>query len=323
MSGHDSPGWWRGLLAGGSSHAGSEPARNRPLARSTRVGDASCRVAEDVRGDRAMPIATPDKYAEMLDAAKSQVVRVPRHQRLVLADAQRRARRVRRGRQRRDHPGLDRRCGVPLRPDDQEHGDRIGRVRDVRPRGGQELPRQHRAAHRPLPQGQARRLRPAAARDLHRAGQERPAPALPVAHVGRVRRTPRREPADRPGAAQEGGRGEHRARGRDRCRRRRGGRRRGRRGRAALQHHRGRHRHRRGARRRRERSLHDRADLRQRARRLQAGQRQAAPGDPAEGPAGGRREARARTPTPSPSTWSSTVAPARPRRRSQRRSTSA
>ena len=30
--------------------------------------------------------------------------------------------------------------------------------------------------------------------DLHRAGQERAEPALPVAHVGRVRRTPRREP---------------------------------------------------------------------------------------------------------------------------------
>ena len=102
-----------------------------------------------------------------------EVVRVPGHQRVVLADPERRARRVRRGRQRRDHPGLDRRCGVPLRPDDQEHGDRVGRVRDLRRRGGEEVPRQHRAAHRPLPQGQAGRLRPPPARDLHRAGEER------------------------------------------------------------------------------------------------------------------------------------------------------
>ncbi len=36
-----------------------------------------------------MPIATPEKYAEMLDAAKKRRVRVPGHQRLVLADAQR------------------------------------------------------------------------------------------------------------------------------------------------------------------------------------------------------------------------------------------
>ena len=34
--------------------------------------------------------------------------------------------------QRRHHPGLDRRRGVPLRPDRQEHGHRLGRVRGVR-----------------------------------------------------------------------------------------------------------------------------------------------------------------------------------------------
>ena len=37
-------------------------------------------------------------------------------------------------------------------------------------RGRQELPGQHRAAHRPLPEGQARRLRPAAARHLASSG---------------------------------------------------------------------------------------------------------------------------------------------------------
>ena len=37
-----------------------------------------------------MPIATPEKYAEMLDAAKAGRVRVPGDQRVVLADPQRR-----------------------------------------------------------------------------------------------------------------------------------------------------------------------------------------------------------------------------------------
>ena len=85
----------------------------------------------------------------------------------------------------------------------------------------------------------------------------------------------------------------------------------------ALHHARGRPRHGRGARPRRERPLPDRADLRQRARRLQAGQRQAAPGDPQGGPGRGRREARPRRPAPSRSTWSSTAAPARCPRRSR------
>ena len=52
--------------------------------------------------------------------------------------------------------------------------------------------------------------------------------------------------------------------------------------------------HGRGARHRREGPLHDGADLRQRARRLQARQRQAAPRDPEVRPGGGRREARPR-----------------------------
>ena len=151
-----------------------------------------------------MPIATPEVYAAMLDAAKEKAFAYPGHQRVVVADPERRPPGVRRRRLRRDHPGLHRRRGVPLRPVRQEHGDRLGRVRRVRRRGRQELPRQHRAAHRPLPQGQARRLRPAAARHLRRAGGPRRGPAVPVAHVGRLRRTPRREPADRRGAAGQG-----------------------------------------------------------------------------------------------------------------------
>ena len=128
-----------------------------------------------------------------------------------------------------------------------------------------------------------------------RAGEERPGPAVPVAHVGRLRRAARREPADRRRSCSRrppprkiileievgvvGGE-EDGVVGGDR--------------RQALHHARGRAGHRRGARPRREGPLHDRADLRQRARRLQARQRQAPPGDPQAGPGGRRREARPR-----------------------------
>ena len=100
-------------------------------------------------------------------------------------------------------------------------------------------------------------------------------------------------------------------RGRDRRRRRRGGRRRERHQRQALHHRRGRAGHRRGPRLRREGPLHHRPDLRQRARRVQAGRRQAAPGAPQGDP--GRRSA-PRSARPTRSTWSSTAAPARPTR---------
>ena len=74
------------------------------------------------------------------------------------------------------------------------------------------------------------------------------------------------------------------------------------------------------ARHRRERPLPARRDVRQRARRLQAGQRQAQAGDPQGDPGRGRRRRSART---SRSTWSSTAARARCSRRSARRSTTA
>ena len=165
-------------------------------------------------------------------------------------------------------------------------------------------------------------VRPLLAISVERV-QERPGPAVPVAHVGRLRRTAGGEPGDRPGAARPGRRGPDRPRGRDRRRRRRGGRRRGRLGRQALQHPRGRAGHRRGARHRREGPLPDRADLRQRARRLQARQRQAAPGDPAEGPGRSSPRSSACPTAPSRSTWSSTAAPARRPRRSPPPSTTA
>ena len=64
-----------------------------------------------------MPIATPEVYAEMLDRAKAGAFAYPAINVHVLADAERRAARLRRGRQRRHHPGLHRRRRVPLRPD--------------------------------------------------------------------------------------------------------------------------------------------------------------------------------------------------------------
>ena len=56
---------------------------------------------------------------------------------------------------------------------------------------------QHRAAHRPLPQGQAGRLHAPADRDLAGAGGRRARAAVPVAHVGRLGGRARGEPADR------------------------------------------------------------------------------------------------------------------------------
>ena len=125
---------------------------------------------------------------------------------------------------------------------------------------------------------------------------------------------------DRQGAA---GRDRRRARGagdRGRCRRRRGRRRRRRDRREALHHRRGRPGHGGRAGPGRAGPIHGRADVRQRARRLQAGQRQAA----------ARRSSTTSRPPSAPSTartsrstWSSTAAPARCCRRSGRRSTTA
>ena len=111
-----------------------------------------------------MPIATPEIYNEMLDKAKSGRVRLPGDQRHEHRDAQRGTARVRRGRERRHRPGLHRRCGVPVRHRGEGHGDGLGRARRVRARRRRRSTRQHRAAHRPLPEGQARQVRPPADR---------------------------------------------------------------------------------------------------------------------------------------------------------------
>ena len=244
-------------------------------------------------------------------------LRLPGHQRQLLADAQRRARRASptpaATASSRSPPAA--RSTSPARPS-RTWSPARSRSRRTPPRSRRSYPVNIALHTDHCPKDKLDGFVRPLLDDLDRAGEERPGPAVPVAHVGRVGRTARGEPADRPGAARAGGRREDRPRDRGRRGRRRGGRRRGRLGEQALQHHRGRAGHRRGARHRREGPLHDRADLRQRARRLQARQRQAAPGDPQEGAGGGRREARPRRPAPSRSTWSSTAAPARRRRRS-------
>ena len=215
-------------------------------------------------------------------------VRLPRDQLHELGDAQRRAARLRRGRERRHHPGLHRRRGV-RRPAPGVKDMVTGAVgaRRVRPRRRREVPGQHRAAHRPLPEGQARQLRPPADRDQPRAGRPRREPAVPVAHVGRLgRRAATRTSTiaaelleqaakariileieigvvggEEDGVAHEINEklytapGDYEADGR-------------------------------GAGCRREGPLPAGRDVRQRARRLQAGQRQAAPGGPQAGPGG-------------------------------------
>ena len=218
---------------------------------------------------------------------------------------------LRRRGQRRHHPVLHRRRGVRLRARGQGHGHRRGGAGRVRPRRRRQVPDQRRAAHRPLPEGQAGHLRAAAAGDLGRAGRGRQEPAVPVAHVGRLGGADRREPGDRAGAAEAGGRGQDHPGDRDRRGGRRGGRRRGRDQRQALHHPRGLREDHRRAGPRRARQVPAGRDVRQRARRLQAGQRQAAPRHPGPGPEGGRRPSWAWPTAPSRSTSSSTAVRAR------------
>ena len=173
--------------------------RVRPPSCARRLCCASRRVARmgsEPRGPTrstptlgvSMPIATPEIYSEMIDRAKSGRLRLPGRQRHLLPDPERRPARLRRGRVRRHRPGLHRRRRLLVRRLHQGHGGRLPGLRRVRPRGRQELRRQHRPAHGPLPQGQAGRLRPAAAGRLRGRGQGRPQPALQLAHVGRLRR---------------------------------------------------------------------------------------------------------------------------------------
>ena len=240
-----------------------------------------------------MPIATPEVYAEMLDRAKAGAFAYP----AINVSSSQTLNAALRGFAEAGSDGIVQVSTGGAEylsgSDRQEHGHRCGRARRLRARGRQELPGQHRAAHRPLPEGQAGRLRPAAAGDLHRAGRPRRGPAVPVAHVGRLGGAAGREPGDRQGPAGQdcaaakiileievgvvGGEEDGVASAideklyttvED--------------GLATVE----------ALGTRREGPLHGRADLRQRARRLQAGQRQAAPGDPQGDPGRGRRQVR-------------------------------
>ena len=82
-----------------------------------------------------------------------------RHQRHLVRDAECRAARICRRRQRRHRSGVHRRCRLRVRHEGQRHGDRRGRPRRVRACGRAEVSDPHRAAHRSLPEGQTRQLR--------------------------------------------------------------------------------------------------------------------------------------------------------------------
>ena len=181
-----------------------------------------------------MPIATPEIYNEMLDKAKA----ASSPTRPSTSPAPRPLNAALRGFAEAESDGIVQvstgGAEFPSGHDGQGHGHRRGRARRVRARRRGEVPDQRGAAHRPLPQGQARHLRPAADRDQPGAGRPRREPAVPVAHVGRLGRRAAREPGHRGRAARPRGQGEDHPRGGDRRRRRRGGRRRPRDQREAL-----------------------------------------------------------------------------------------
>ena len=240
-----------------------------------------------------MPIATPEVYAEMLDRAKAGAFAYPAinvtSSQTLNAALQGFAEAGSDGIVQVSTGGAEYLSGATIK--DMVLGrPGAGRVRAPR---GQGVPGEHRAAHRPLPQGQAGRLHAAADQDLAGAGRGRAGAAVPVAHVGRLGGRAGGEPEDRPRAARGVREGEDRDGARDRRGRRRGGRRRQRDQREAVHDAGRRGAHRRGARcPRRGRALPAGRDLRQRARGLQAGQRQAAAVDPQGHPGRGRRQAR-------------------------------
>ena len=266
-----------------------------------------------------MPIATPEVYAQMLDTAKQRGFAFP----AINCTSSQTLNAALRGFADAESDGIVQistggaeylsGCG-------QGHGDRRDRAGRVRARRRGEVPHPRRAAYRPLPEGQARRLHAPAGRDLAGAGRARRGAAVPVAHVGRLGGTAGREPADRRRTAgRVRGRPHHHGDG-DRGGRRRGGRGRRRDQREAVHHAGGRAGDCRGARARRAGPVHAGRHVRQRARRLQAGEREAAP---VRAEARSRRRWARSTARKSRSTWSSTAGRVRRWRRSGRRSPTA
>ena len=92
------------------------------------------------RGVPALPTSRGDHRAHRnarglrrhAGPSQGRLVRVPRHQHHVEPDRDGRDPRLRRGRVRRHHPGLHRRCRVRLGLDHQGHGDRLARPRGLR-----------------------------------------------------------------------------------------------------------------------------------------------------------------------------------------------
>ena len=268
-----------------------------------------------------MPIATPEVYAEMLDRAKAGAFAYPAINVTSSQTLNAALRGLRRRRQRRHRPGLHRRRGVPVRPDRQGHGDRGGRLRRVRARGRQEVPGQRSRCTPTTARRTSSTLRPPAAGDLQERVDRGEQPlfqshmwdgsAVPLDENLRDRRASCSAQAAAAkiileievgvvGGEEDGVVGAIDEKlyttAEDGLADRR------------------------GARCRREGPLPGRAHVRQRARRLQAGQRQAPPGDPQGDPGRGRRQVRQGA---SRSTSSSTAARARCWRRSARRSTTA
>ena len=242
-------------------------------------------------GGSPMPIATPEVYAEMLDRAKAGTFAYPAinvsSSQTLNAALQGFADAGSDGIVQVSTGGAEYLSG----PTVKNMVSRLGRPRGVRPRGGQELRRQHRAAHRPLPQGQARRVRPAAARRLRGAGEGAASSRCSSRTCGTARRCRSRRTSQiaeellatcrRPPTSSWRSRSAWSAARRtaSRARSTTSSTRTPEDAIATVK----------ALGTRRERPLPHGADLRQRARRLQAGQRQAAPGDPQAGPGGGRR----------------------------------
>ena len=220
-----------------------------------------------------MPIATPEQYAEMLDTAKAKGFAFPAFN----VSSSQTLNAVLQGL---TEAGSDGIIQVTTGGADYFAGHTVkaratGALAFARfaHRGREVVPDHRRAAHGPLPEERARRLRVPAHRRLRGGGQGGSQPDLPVAHVGRLGRAARREPRDREADPPPHEGDQRHPRGRDRRRRRRGGRRQPRHQRAPLHDPRRRDRDRRGARPRRAGPLHGRPHLRQRARRLRARQR--------------------------------------------------
>ena len=181
--------------------------------------------------------------------AKERALRLPRHQRLLLADPERRAA----GFAEAESDGI---IQVSTGGAEYLSGPTVKNMvagsfafAAYAARGRQELPGERRAAHRPLPQGQARRLRPAADRRSRGAGRRTARTPLFQSHMWDGSAVPldenlqiAEELLEQCAAAQD------HPRDRGRRRRRRGGRRRRRDQREAVHHPRGRARDRGGAR---------------------------------------------------------------------------